>query len=746
MNTQYEFGPFVLDPAEGRLSRDGEVIRLTPRLLALLTVLVERQGRLVEKAELFDRVWGGTFVSEANITVQMSRLRRLLGEDEAHPLIETVPTRGYRFLMPVKVVFVDHDRTIDLQLPPLEVGDAPAREDAPARDGGEVGSQKSEVGTGSELRGQKPEAWTHEVRAEIPRGTKGQSAFWWRAGLVLTGVLLVGLVFWLAPSPRSSASASRAGETRLTNHLADDGEPAWSPDGTTLAFVSNRGGPPELHLLDLATGKGPMRLSPSVAGSPAWSPDGTHLAFACLRSGQWDICVIDRDGRRERVVVSSPVDETEPAWSPDSARLAFRRADGRRGEIHVTDASGGGASRPVTPPDWSAERPSWSPDGRRLVVSRHVAGEDFDLAIVDVSASGHANGGGPAPIVLSPSPGGNFDPVWSRDGARIAFAHPNGVGILDVADGSVTFLDGSQAGDRYPTWSPDGGAIAFQSGRDGNREIYRAGVGGARVTRRLTDSLAADQDPAWSPDGRRIAFAANRDGQPEIYVMNADGTGVERLTTNAFLDLKPVWSPDGRQIAFMREEDGRYDIYVMDLATKRERRLEGTAANDSEPSWSPDGRRIAFNSPATGNFDIYVMDVESGTPRNVTNHPARDTYPSWSPDGRALVFASNRESTDFFDNDLYILDLETGATRRITSGPAWDAFPVWSRTGRIAFVRSVARRHDLMMYDVARGTEIPLTVGGADEDGPSWSPDGRQVAYFSNLSGNADIYVRDAPP
>ena len=104
MGKRYEFGEFILDTQEGLLLRSNEPLKATPRLLALLEALVDRRGRLVEKKELLDRVWEGTAVGEANLTVQMSKLRRVLGETEECPIIETVPTRGYRFLLPVRIL------------------------------------------------------------------------------------------------------------------------------------------------------------------------------------------------------------------------------------------------------------------------------------------------------------------------------------------------------------------------------------------------------------------------------------------------------------------------------------------------------------------------------------------------------------------------------------------------------------------------------------------------------------------
>lgn len=102
---QYSFGPFRLEPAEGRLTRDGEVVRLPPKALDMLVVLVNRSGRLVTKEELLAEVWAGTFVEEGNLTVNMTTLRRALGEETNY--IETVPKRGYRFTAEVTTEVVE---------------------------------------------------------------------------------------------------------------------------------------------------------------------------------------------------------------------------------------------------------------------------------------------------------------------------------------------------------------------------------------------------------------------------------------------------------------------------------------------------------------------------------------------------------------------------------------------------------------------------------------------------------------
>jgi dipeptidyl aminopeptidase/acylaminoacyl peptidase len=117
-----------------------------------------------------------------------------------------------------------------------------------------------------------------------------------------------------------------------------------------------------------------------------------------------------------------------------------------------------------------------------------------------------------------------------------------------------------------PSWSPDGRRIAFARSRgDDDSEIYVMNADGSRQ-RAITRSDGADDEPDWSPLGDKIVFRSRRDGNSEIYVMNADGSEVTRLTWNEEYDGHPDWSPDGTRIAFASDRDGNSQIYVMRAA------------------------------------------------------------------------------------------------------------------------------------------------------------------------------------
>jgi Tol biopolymer transport system component len=275
--------------------------------------------------------------------------------------------------------------------------------------------------------------------------------------------------------------------------------------------------------------------------------------------------------------------------------------------------------------------------------------------------------------------------------------------ITAIADQKLTAIENS-----YPFWSPDGGRIVFHSNRSGNRDLYVINADGSGLTR-LTDNPAGDGTPAWSPDGARIVFQSDRDGNDEIYVMRSDGSQPVNLTRNLASDSHPYWSPDGTRIIFnSNRDDGENDeVYTMKADGTDLRRLTRNDIWDTYASWSPDGRKIAFRrrlkEPGVGsdgkpiplNSEIFVMDADGSHAVNLTRNPAFDGYPAWTPDGR-IVFASNRSGAF----QILTMDAQGGDLRVVVPNPGDEVtHPQWSRTGKLVFTREREGSVDLWVKD-----------------------------------------------
>jgi Tol biopolymer transport system component/formylglycine-generating enzyme required for sulfatase activity len=279
-----------------------------------------------------------------------------------------------------------------------------------------------------------------------------------------------------------------------------------------------------------------------------------------------------------------------------------------------------------------------------------------------------------------------------------------------------------------PTPIGGGGRIAFHSNRDDpdpdhcspncNYEIYVMNADGSGVTR-LTNNPAHEAIPSWSPDSTRIAYTAESDGNLEIYVMNADGSGVTRLTNNRAYEAEPSWAPDGTHIVYTAESDGNLEIYVMNADGSGQTRLTNKPAADAEPSWSPDGTPIAFASNRDGGgAEIYVMNADGSGQTRLTNPPSRDVFPSWSPDGTRIVFQSERDG----NWEIYVMNADGSGQTNLTNNPAADAKPSWSPDGsRIAFYSDRDGNAEIYVMNADGSGQTRLTNNPAVDASPSWS-------------------------
>jgi Tol biopolymer transport system component len=208
-----------------------------------------------------------------------------------------------------------------------------------------------------------------------------------------------------------------------------------------------------------------------------------------------------------------------------------------------------------------------------------------------------------------------------------------------------------------------------------------------------SESAAIDATPDWSPDGSRIAFVSDRDDPEfEIYVMDADGSGVERLTTNGLQHGQPTWSPDGTEFLFRSTRTGNSDLFAMNADGSNVRQLTDGPATDWFASWSPDGKRIAFASTRSGAQALYLMPAEGGEAEQITPDELEANDPDFSPDGTKIVFVNNFTGVGS-ESDVFVLDLMTEQIDRLTSGIGNNLTPNWSPDGMKIIFMNMAIEH-----------------------------------------------------
>lgn len=491
-----------------------------------------------------------------------------------------------------------------------------------------------------------------------------------------------------------------------------------SPDGKTLAFAWAG------DVWSVATDGGLARrltVNPADDGWPVFSPDGSEIAFASDRHGAESVFVMSRDGEEIRRVTWNDRPCVPTGWSADGQFIYFhsRQAGEPASEprVYRVPAAGG---EPIRVMECYGSFAHESPDGKNLVFSRGwspmartgyrgsanrdiwrrelATGKFFQLTDFDgTDAMPMWDNAGQGVYFLSDRVG--FLNVWyqaidggaarqvtrmdgdrvrefavSADGKTLAFTQWDRVYVQPLPDGQPRQIQLTATADsaRRPADlrtfsrdadeaapSPDGKEIALVV----RGEIFIIKTEPEKPTRRVTNSAARDREVSWSPDGKAIYFVSDEHGQEDIFrATSAEQPArplseslrfkIERVTDDPLGEHGPKVSPDGKSLLFVR---GRGDLVVRDVKSGSERKLLETW-NKPNAEWSPNSKWIAYEvEDSEFNADIWIVAADgSSAAVNITRHPDNDVNPQWSADGQILAFSSKRLGQD---SDLFMVFL-----------------------------------------------------------------------------------------
>lgn len=652
----YEFGPFSLDAEERVLRREGQPVPLRPKDVDMLLVLVENNGRVVEKDELMKRVWPDTFVEEANLSHHVFTLRKALGDGiEENRFIETVPRRGYRFAAAV----AGPSEPASPPAPP-----AAARDASPA--------------VGDDIH--------PHPRARVGRWQKVMTA---AAVVALAAAAAYG--GWLL-KPAPSRSITRLPVMLSQDDMFTDGPSsvlALSPDGTRLVYAANG----RLYLrpldrLEAAPIPGIQRPGLASARAPFFSPDGQWIGF-------WE----QRQLKKVSIHGAAPIplcDLGPPpygaSWAADDTILI---GHGSRG-IWRVHAGGGTCEAIVTVEDGQrVYGPQMLPDGESVLFSlaRSPNWDDAEVVVQSIKAGTRRSiVRGTAPRYLSTGHlvyvqqdtmlGVRFDPTsLSIAGAPVRLVErvrrPGGAfgsaaEFAVSSDGTLAYIEPKHVDrarrtlvwvDRqgreealpveprayvYPRMSPDGSRLALDI-QDENRDIWVWDFSRRTLTR-VTTHPARDVEPLWTPDGRRLVFLSVRTGMGNLFWQSADGSGTaEQLTDVSQIRGADAMTPDGKSLV-LRESDGKgtFDLTLLKLPDGAAARpmssvtkpLVQSAFEESNAAISPDGRWLAYQSNNSGSAEVYLRPFPDAGARQWQVSGGGGTEPLWSGDGRELFYRS----------------------------------------------------------------------------------------------------------
>ena len=651
VSSVHEFGAFRLDAVERLLLKAGQPVSLTPKAFDLLVYLVERHGQLVAKKDLLSAVWPDTFVEEANLTYTISALRKALGDSQdGERYIQTVPTRGYRFVAPVA-------RRERQPIPSI-----------------------AEARPAAHLSGR------------------------WKTIALLSAALTSILLVMLVGLATIHVREKRPGQSRVVFTVPRNPAafpqynlPAISPDGTRVVFF----GPDDGGRFVLWSRALDSLAVYSLAGTeitsgppyPFWSEDGRFIAF--FSGGQ--LKTIAADGGASQTLAPAP-DAAGGSWGADGTIIFSPKI----GPLYRVSAAGG----PATPlRELNSSRgelrqvwPHFLPDGKHyLYGARSSDAEKTGIYLGTVGTEesrllirGESN------IVYSP-PGYL---LFVRDGTLVAQAFDLGTlqlsggafplpsyggesfpalgstfGLFSVSQNGVLAYAGGHLVDAQPTWYDRHGKVVGTIGEPGEYGTVRLSLDDRRVALERTGARAGvwvldvatgipmrltfgpEGDPVWSPDGRELVFSDTSGAlRRRVIGKNAD----EVLMANGDANYPEYWTPDGDAILFIKD-DGR-SLYRLPLkGSRRPELLLETPFPKDQFRVSPDGRWIAFNSLESGQWEVYAASFPSFTDKRQVSRDGGG-QPLWRNDGKELFYLS-------LQGKLMAIDTKLGASLE-ASNPA----------------------------------------------------------------------------
>ena len=427
-------------------------------------------------------------------------------------------------------------------------------------------------------------------------------------------------------------------------------QPRWSPDGSTILFLTYNG-----VFLAPALGGAARPLIPSIGGKPvqsaAWSPDGRMVAVSSSDS----LYTVVLAGSVTHAIAGRR-DLHSCAWSPDGRFLACVSGNpefvgigigfgNTASSAVVIVPAGGGTPTTVADSTHTNQSPAWSPDSRQLFFVSNRSGARH-IYIVGISGRGRADG---VPVRLTT--GLNAQSVaLSMDGRRLAYsvytAQAN-IWSLPIpvtppvsAAGATQVTSGSQVIEGIRV-SPDRKWLIYDSNLHGNSDLYRVAIAGGAPERLTTDSIDEFQ-PVLSPDGTEVAYHAMRGSARQILILPLNGGPVTPVAPTATDQRVADWAPDGKALAW-------YDRSSAETWVSR-RQPNGhwlppvlRATGLTHPKWSSDGRLLIGVGPSGA---VVTTPADSGpmrtvyTPRPSSGDPSAE-WPAWSADGKSIWFKSH---------------------------------------------------------------------------------------------------------
>jgi Tol biopolymer transport system component/DNA-binding winged helix-turn-helix (wHTH) protein len=668
----YEFGPYRLDCPKRLLLRDGKSLTMAPKTFDLLLLLVESRGRVLTKKELMGALWPDTFVEEANLTFQISGLRKALG-DEGAEWIETVPRHGYRFNGAV------------VQLRPAT--SAPKEVQPTNANGPTLDVRESELSPVPE-----------ELSTRVPERTRPWTLAFWPIVTALATItaLVFGSLYLRKPHPRDRVVTFVVSPPERVT-IADLDSISLSPDGARMAFIGVASdGKRQLWVRPLDSLTAEPLKGTELVNAAFWSPDSRAIGF--FASGK--LKKVDLYGGVPQTICETPAGRG--TWSRDGVILF----DGTGHPEIYRVAATGGVPVPATVLNGSNQEtlhalPQFLPDSRHFIYfvqSARPENTGIYVASFDSKAGKRlVNSNTNASYAASASGDGYLLFTEGTDLMRqnLDLAKLQLVGQPVVVAHRV--LIGLSRGLARAAFSASqNGVLAYRARTDsGYTDLVWVDRQGKRLG--VVGETADYSNPSLSPDETKLVVSrtGTQSRARDLWLFDLSSGASSRFTFDPADETNGVWSPDGRSVAFNAVRNAAVDIYLKPIAGNTQPKLLlSSSENKQIESWSPDGRFLLFRIDAR----TWALPLAGGKPQG----PYAMEYPAISPNGRWIAYTSDQSGR----SEVYVQSFPPSEGQwQVSTGGGIE--PQWQQDGKELYYISGDR---LIAVDVK--TDAPVFAAG----------------------------------